>query len=105
MSLPSHVHTIIAVCSAAYHLARLGRRDVLLEQGRRAWGGEPLLLEGATVGELGSVGWGPLAGACVALAYRRGTAARASHAGTPGFISLWGEPVPVRIFDQWPPKP
>ncbi|HEY9239199.1 MAG TPA: FAD-dependent oxidoreductase, partial [Burkholderiaceae bacterium] len=34
-----------------------------------AWGGEALLIDGAPVGELASVGWSVKAGACVALAY------------------------------------
>jgi glycine cleavage system aminomethyltransferase T/glycine/D-amino acid oxidase-like deaminating enzyme len=68
-----------------------------------AWGGEAIRLGGESVGELSSVGWSPLAGACVALGYLRGAPARQPHAGTPAFIELWGEPVPVKLFDRWPP--
>ena len=68
------------------------------------WGGEPIVLNGETVGEISSVGWSPLAGACVALGYVRGAGANQSHAGTPAHIELWGERVPVQLFDQWPVK-
>jgi 4-methylaminobutanoate oxidase (formaldehyde-forming) len=68
-----------------------------------AWGGEAILLNGEPVGEISSVGWSPLAGACVALGYLRGTGAQQAHAGTPAQIELWGEPVPVHLHDQWPP--
>ena len=57
-----------------------------------------------TVGDLTSVGWSPLAGACVGLAYVRGALAQQPHEGTPAQVELWGEQVPVRLFDQWPPK-
>ena len=69
-----------------------------------AWGGESISLDGAAVGEISSVGWSPLAGACVALGYVRGAAANQSHNGTVAAIALWGEPVPVRLYDQWPAK-
>ena len=69
-----------------------------------AWGGEPIVLDGATVGEISSVGWSPLAGACVALGYVRGAGANMAHDGTPAHIELWGERVPVRLHDQWPPR-
>ncbi len=68
------------------------------------WGGEPIVLNGETVGEISSVGWSPLAGACVALGYVRGAGANQSHAGTPAHIELWGERVPVQLFDQWPAR-
>jgi glycine cleavage system aminomethyltransferase T len=68
------------------------------------WGGEPIVLNGETVGEISSVGWSPLASACVALGYVRGTGANTPHAGTPAHIELWGEQVPVRLFDQWPER-
>ena len=68
------------------------------------WGGEPIVLNGETVGEISSVGWSPLAGACVALGYVRGAGANQSHAGTPAHIERWGEVVPVQLFDQWPVK-
>ena len=68
------------------------------------WGGEPIVLEGETVGEISSVGWSPLAGACVALGYVRGEGANTAHRGTPAHIELWGERVPVRLHDNWPPR-
>jgi heterotetrameric sarcosine oxidase gamma subunit len=68
------------------------------------WGGEPIVLNGETVGEISSVGWSPLASACVALGYVRGAGANAPHAGTPAHIELWGERVPVQLFDQWPAR-
>ncbi|MGH6639900.1 MAG: glycine cleavage T C-terminal barrel domain-containing protein, partial [Polaromonas sp.] len=68
-----------------------------------AWGGEAIVLKGQSVGEISSVGWSPLAGACVALGYVRGDAARQPHAGTPAQIELWGERVAVTLHDQWPP--
>ncbi len=70
-----------------------------------AWGGEPLVIGADTVGDLTSVGWSPLANACVGLAYVRGALAQQPHEGTPAQVELWGEQVPVRLFDQWPPKP
>jgi 4-methylaminobutanoate oxidase (formaldehyde-forming) len=57
-----------------------------------AIGGEP-------AGELVSVGWSPLAGACVGLGYVRGAAARHAHAGTPVQIDLWGEAVAATAWD------
>ena len=68
------------------------------------WGGEPIVLNGETVGEISSVGWSPLASACVALGYVRGAGANTPHAGTPAHIELWGDQVPVRLFDQWPER-
>ncbi|MBL8341520.1 MAG: FAD-dependent oxidoreductase [Rubrivivax sp.] len=67
-----------------------------------AWGGEAIVLDGETVGELSSVGYSPKAGACVGLGYVRGAAAQAAHAGTPVQIDLWGEPKGARAFDRWP---
>ena len=69
-----------------------------------AWGGETLLLQDQPVGELSSVGWSPLAQACVALAYLRGASAQATHQGTAAQILLWGQAHAVRLFDQWPPR-
>ncbi|MBP6404225.1 MAG: FAD-dependent oxidoreductase [Ramlibacter sp.] len=66
------------------------------------WGGEPIVLEGETVGEISSVGWSPLAGACVALGYVRGAGANQPHAGTRAHIELWGQRVPVTLHDRWP---
>ena len=67
-----------------------------------AWGGEGILLKGVSVGEISSVGWSPLAGACVALGYVRGDAARQWHVATPTHIDLWGERVAVTLHDRWP---
>jgi 4-methylaminobutanoate oxidase (formaldehyde-forming) len=67
-----------------------------------AWGGEAILLQDESVGEISSVGWSPRAGACVALGYVRGAAANQTHDGTPAAIELWGERVPVRLYDRWP---
>ncbi len=68
------------------------------------WGGEALSIEGESVGELTSAGWGYAAGRCIGLAYLRGTAANQVHAGTPLTIDLWGEPVGATAWDVWPPK-
>jgi 4-methylaminobutanoate oxidase (formaldehyde-forming) len=70
-----------------------------------AWGGEAIVIDDQTVGELSSVGWSPKAGACVALGYVRGDAAQKMHAGTAAHIDLWGEPVAARAWDRWPPRP
>lgn len=67
-----------------------------------AWGGESITLNGDSVGEISSVGWSPLAGACVALGYVRGLGANQNHQGTPATIQLWGEEVAVRLYDRWP---
>jgi 4-methylaminobutanoate oxidase (formaldehyde-forming) len=67
-----------------------------------AWGGEAILLQGESVGEISSVGWSPRAGACVALGYVRGAAANQAHAGTAAMIELWGEQFAVRLYDKWP---
>ncbi|MBL8310979.1 MAG: FAD-dependent oxidoreductase [Burkholderiales bacterium] len=69
-----------------------------------AWGGESIVLNGETVGEIASVGWSPLAGACVALGYVRGAGANVAHTGTPAAIELWGERVAVKLYDRWPVK-
>jgi 4-methylaminobutanoate oxidase (formaldehyde-forming) len=71
--------------------------------GAFAWGGEAIVLGGQSVGEISSVGWSPLAGACVALGYVRGDSANHAHAGTPAQIELWGERVGVKLYDRWPP--
>ena len=70
-----------------------------------AWGGESIVLDGATVGELSSVGWSHRAGRCVALGYVRGESANQPHTGTPAAIDLWGDRVGVRLFDRWPVPP
>ncbi|MFS8138619.1 MAG: glycine cleavage T C-terminal barrel domain-containing protein, partial [Thermomonas sp.] len=67
------------------------------------WGGEAILLEGESAGEISSVGYSPLAGACVALGYLRGDGANTAHAGTPAQVQLWGELVAVTLHDRWPP--
>ena len=69
-----------------------------------AWGGEGIVFDDETVGELTSVGWSLKANACIGLGYVRGVAARRTHAGTPMHIELWGERVAARAWDQWPPK-
>jgi glycine cleavage system aminomethyltransferase T/glycine/D-amino acid oxidase-like deaminating enzyme len=68
-----------------------------------AWGGESLLLDGAPVGEIASVGWSAAAGRCVGLGYLRGAAAATAHAGTPLSVDLWGEPHPAAAWDRWAP--
>ena len=68
-----------------------------------AWGGEAVLIGGQPAGELASVGWSPKAGACVGLGFVRGAAALRPHAGTAVAVDLWGEPVPARAWDAWPP--
>lgn len=75
---------------------------VLDDQQAYAWGGETILQGDQPLGETSSVGYSPLAGACVALGYVRGEAANAAHAGTPAHILLWGETVPVKLYDRWP---
>ena len=69
-----------------------------------AWGGEGIVIDGETVGELTSVGWSPKANACVGMGYARGAAAQRLHAGSPMEIELWGERVKARAWDKWPPK-
>ena len=69
-----------------------------------AWGGEAMVLDGQPAGELSSVGHSPLARACVGLGYVRGPGANRPHAGTPALVELWGEPVPVRLYDEWPSR-
>ena len=69
-----------------------------------AWGGEGIVIDGETVGELTSAGWSPAANVCVGLGYVRGEVAQRSHAGMPIQIELWGERVNARAWDQWPPK-
>jgi 4-methylaminobutanoate oxidase (formaldehyde-forming) len=69
-----------------------------------AWGGEAIVLNGETVGEISSIGWSLLANACVGLGYVRGAAANALHDGTTAHIELWGEAVPVKLYDHWPPR-
>jgi 4-methylaminobutanoate oxidase (formaldehyde-forming) len=76
---------------------------ILLDSPNRyAWGGETLILDSEPAGELSSVGWSPLANACVGLAYVRGDAAQQAHNGTPAELMIWGESCQVRLFDRWP---
>ncbi len=69
-----------------------------------AWGGEAIVINGESVGELSSVGFSPRAGACVGLGYVRGAVAQAVHAGTEVSIELWGESVAATAWDVWPPQ-
>ena len=66
------------------------------------WGGEPLVIDGQTVGEITSVGWGHDAGACVGMAYLRGDWAARDVVHQPASAMLWGEPVPVLLHDLIP---
>ena len=68
------------------------------------WGGEPLVIDGQTVGEITSVGWGHEAGACVGMAYLRGDWAARDVVHQPASAMLWGEPVPVLLHDLTPPQ-
>ena len=65
------------------------------------WGGEAIVIDGQTVGELSSAGWGLKAGACMALGYVRGEAAQRVHEGTPVLIDLWGRAVAAKAWDRW----
>ena len=39
------------------------------------------------------------------LAHRfRGAAANQTHQGSPAHVELWGESIPVKLYDQWPVK-
>jgi 4-methylaminobutanoate oxidase (formaldehyde-forming) len=69
-----------------------------------AWGGEAIVIDGRTAGELSSVGYSPRAGACVALGYVGGVAAQLVHAGRPVAFVLWGEPVAATAWVAWPPR-
>ena len=77
---------------------------VLDDPAAYAWGGEAILVNGESVGELSSAGWSGAAGACVGLGYVRGAAAQAVHRGTPVVIDLWGEPMAATAWDApvWP---
>jgi glycine cleavage system aminomethyltransferase T len=68
------------------------------------WGGEAVLIDGVAQGELSSAGWGFNAGRCVALGYVRGDAAQQTHAGTPVWVDLWGEPVAATAWDDLSPQ-
>lgn len=69
-----------------------------------AWGGEAIVHDGESVGGISSVGWSLRAQACVGLGYVRGDLANRAHNGTTAHVELWGEPVPVRLYDQWPQR-
>jgi len=70
-----------------------------------AWGGEAIVLNGQTVGEISSVGWSPRVGTCVGLGYLRGDGANVLHDGALAGVELWGDAVPVKLYDRWPNKP
>ncbi len=69
-----------------------------------AWGGEAIVVQGDSVGEISSAGWSAQAGVCVALGYVRGAYANQVQDGTKAVIELWGEQVPVRLYDRWVPR-
>lgn len=64
------------------------------------WGGEPIAIDGAPVGELSSAGYSLKAGRCIGLGYVRGAAAQAAHAGTRCTIEVWGEAVTATAWDD-----
>jgi 4-methylaminobutanoate oxidase (formaldehyde-forming) len=76
---------------------------LVFESDAYAWGGETILVDGKPMGDITSAGWSSAAGACVALGYVRDDFANRAHAGTAAAIDLWGEPIPVRLFDRWTP--
>ena len=65
------------------------------------WGGESIIMDGVSVGEISSAGWSPRARACVAMGYVRGDTANVPHAGTAAQVGLWGENVAVKLYDRW----
>jgi glycine cleavage system aminomethyltransferase T/glycine/D-amino acid oxidase-like deaminating enzyme len=77
---------------------------LVVEPPAYVWGGETILFNGEAVGEISSAGYSPLARSCVALGYWRGAGANVAHDGTPIELELWGERIPARAFDRWPPK-
>ena len=74
---------------------------VLSDPKAYVWGGEAIMMNGQTVGELSSAGWSPKAGACVALGYVRGDAAQVPFDGAPVTIDLWGSAVTAQAWDRW----
>jgi len=68
-----------------------------------AWGGEALVGDGESVGEIASAGWSDVAGRCVGLGYLHGAAAGRAHAGTPIAVDLWGEATAATAWDRWTP--
>ena len=75
---------------------------VLDDPAQWIWGGEAIVVDGQTVGELSSAGWSLKAGACIGLGYARGPAAQQVHRGTAVQIDLWGQRVAARAYDQYP---
>jgi 4-methylaminobutanoate oxidase (formaldehyde-forming) len=65
-----------------------------------AWGGDAVQIDGQAVGELSSAGWSPKAGACMALGFVRGEAARRAHRGTRVVIDLYGVRVGATAWDR-----
>ncbi len=57
------------------------------------------MIDGETVGEISSAGWGHEAGACVGMAYVRGDWAVRDVVSQAATALLWGEPVPVLLHD------
>lgn len=57
------------------------------------------MVNGQTLGEITSAGWGWEADACVALAYVRGHWASQPLGQLQAHADLWGQPVPVLIED------
>jgi 4-methylaminobutanoate oxidase (formaldehyde-forming) len=74
-------------------------RVVAAQPDKYLWGGEPLVIDGLTVGEITSAGWGHEAGACVGMAYLRGDWAARDVVDLAASAMLWGEPVPVFLHD------
>jgi 4-methylaminobutanoate oxidase (formaldehyde-forming) len=74
-------------------------RVVAAQPDKYLWGGEPLVIDGLTVGEITSAGWGHEAGACVGMAYLRGEWAARDVVDLAASAMLWGEPVPVFLHD------
>jgi glycine cleavage system aminomethyltransferase T/glycine/D-amino acid oxidase-like deaminating enzyme len=68
------------------------------------WGGESIVVDGKSVGELSSAGYSRMAGTCVGLGYVHSSSANRPHEGTPANIELWGDLVAARLYDQWPPR-
>ncbi|HET9823593.1 MAG TPA: FAD-dependent oxidoreductase [Burkholderiaceae bacterium] len=81
---------LVAVLLDAPHAAR----DTWL------WGGEPIVLDGAPVGELSSAGFSLAAARCIGLGYLRGPAAARVHQGTPLQVEVWGEAVAATAWDD-----
>ena len=88
--------------SQAEPLAKKLLSFVLDDPAAYAWGGEAIQIDGVAVGELSSVGWSLVAGACAGLGYVRGAAAQRPHRGTPVIIDLWGESMAASAWDEAP---